>query len=305
MRDVLIIGGGPAGLAAAIYTARAGYVTTVLERLAPGGQAMETYRIDNYPGFRNVSGVELAQDLEQHARSAGTEIRIEDAQSLVQTDKGWEVHTSSGVYQTRTVILATGARRRKLGVPGEEELAGRGVSYCAACDGNFFRGRSVAVVGGGNSAVGDAAELSKICRDVRVICRGSEVHAPFSGGVELGTLPNVTLMTDTVVERIEGEGKVQSVRTKNRKTGKTEVFPMDGVFIAIGMLPNSGLLDGLLPLENGFAVTGERGVTPRPGLFVAGDLRKKDLHQIVTAMSDGANAAYAAQKYLHAAGDEG
>lgn len=301
MRDVLIIGGGPAGLAAAIYTARAGYATTVLERLAPGGQAMETYRIDNYPGLRNVSGVDLAQDLEQHAKSAGAEIRIEEVSAVRPAGSDWEAQTSAGTYSARAVILATGARRRKLGVPGEDEFAGRGVSYCAACDGNFFRKKSVAVVGGGNSAVGDAAELSKICGDVRLVCRGPQVHAPFAGHVDLAQLPNVSVMTDTVVERIEGGAKVERILTRSGATGETEEFPADGVFIAIGMLPNSGLLEGLLPLENGFVVTDEEGTTPRSGLFVAGDLRKKELHQIVTAMADGANAAYAAQRYLQAA----
>lgn len=298
MRDVLIIGGGPAGLAAAIYTARAGFSTTVFERLAPGGQAMETYRIDNYPGLRNVSGMDLAQDLERHAQAAGAEIRMEEAKAIRAADSGWEVETPAGVYPARAVILAMGARRRRLGVPGEEKLAGRGVSYCAACDGNFFRGKSVAVVGGGNSAVGDAAELSRICWDVRLVCRGSAVHAPFAGNVRLEEFPNVAVMTDTVVERIEGDGKVERIQTRNRVTGETRPFPVEGVFIAIGMLPNSELLEGLLPLENGFATAGEEGVTSRPGLFVAGDLRKKKLHQIVTAMADGANAAYAAQRYL-------
>lgn len=299
MFDVIVAGGGPAGLTSAIYTSRAGLSTLVIERMSLGGQAALTYRIDNYPGFKKISGAELAADFESHARDAGAKIAMEEVTGL-QLDGGTKtVTTTSGRYEAKAVILAFGSDRRKLGVPGEEELSGRGVSYCATCDGNFFRNRNVAVVGGGNSAVGYAVELSELCRQVTLIYHGEHLSAMDSLLKQMNDRPNIVTLYRQEVSAILGSQKVERVRLKDTKTGAQSILDTDAVFIAIGMKPNSALLGGSLLRQDGFVRADENGVTPVPGVFAAGDLRKKQLYQIVTAMSDGANAAYSAQRYLH------
>ena len=296
--DVIIAGGGPAGLTAAIYAARAGFSTLVLEKAAPGGQAALTYRIDNYPGFKNISGSELAADFEAHVRDAGAELRMEEAVGFELGGETKTVATRSGTYQGRAVILALGSERRKLGVPGEVEFSGHGVSYCATCDGNFFRGKDVAVVGGGNTAVGYAVELSELCRQVTLVYHGEHLSAMDSLLRQMKARPNVRVLYRSEVREVLGTQKVERLRLHDTRSGEESTLDVSGVFIAIGMIPNGGMLAPSLVLPGGFVRADENGATPVPGVFAAGDLRKKQLYQIVTAMSDGANAAYSAQRYL-------
>jgi len=298
MFDVIIIGGGPAGLTSAIYTARAGISTLVLEKAYLGGQAALTYQIDNYPGFKNISGMELAAEFEEHVRAVGAKIVMEEVLNLELSKEHKTVTTASNQYEGKCIILALGSERNKLNIPGEKKLSGRGVSYCATCDGNFFKSRNVAVVGGGNTAVGYAVELAKICRHVTVIHRSAELTAMYSLKSQLRDLSNITVLYNHEVEQILGTNKVDNLKIKDIKTNVSETLAVDGVFIAIGMKPNSTIINGQVILSNGFVKTAENGVTSIPGVFVAGDLRVKVLHQIVTAISDGANAAYSAQLYL-------
>lgn len=298
MFDVIIVGGGPAGLTAAIYTSRAGFSTLIVEKGLLGGQAALTYRIDNYPGFKNISGAELAADFESHVRASGAKIVPEEAVSLHLEGKCKTVTTRSNQYEARSVVLALGSERRKLGVPGEEEFAGRGVSYCATCDGNFFRNKDVAVVGGGNTAVEYAVGLSDLCRSVRLIYHGGRLSAVASLQKQMLGKPNVSVLYYQEVRRILGSQKVERIQVEDTRTGRSDFLPADGVFIAIGVRPNSGPVGEALLLPGGFIAADENGVTRLPGVFAAGDLRKKQLYQIVTAMSDGANAAYSVQRFL-------
>ncbi|MCK9170837.1 MAG: FAD-dependent oxidoreductase [Treponema sp.] len=298
MYDVIIVGGGPAGLAAAIYTAHAGLSTILFERMALGGTAATTYRIDNYPGFKNISGQELADEFRSHAEDAGAVIKMETVNGLKLDGRVKQIHTASGLYESRTVILASGSGRRKLGIPGEEEFAGHGVSYCATCDGNFFRKRDVAVAGGGNSAVSYAVELAAICAHVTLIYRGRELKAEYLLRKKLESLPNVTVLYRHEVREIQGDTAVRSLIVENLDTGKKDTFPVAGIFVAVGIKPNSELLPREMLDPDGFIQAPESGVTSVPGVFAAGDLRRKQLYQIVTALSDGANAAHSAGIYL-------
>ena len=298
MFDAIIVGGGPAGLTSAIYTSRAGLSTLLLEKMALGGQASLTYRIDNYPGFKDISGVELAAEFESHVRASGAEIAMEEAVEFDIDGESKIVTTRSNHYQTKTVILALGSERKKLGVPGEESFAGRGVSYCATCDGNFFRNKDVAVVGGGNTASGFAIELSEICRHVTIIHHGGKLSAMQSLKDQLLGRPNIEIIYFQEVQRILGSDRVEHIEIRNIKTTEKRLVKVDGVFVAVGMEPNSKLIDKRILLPDGFIQADENGATPFPGAFAAGDLRKKKLYQIVTAMSDGANAAYSTQLYL-------
>jgi thioredoxin reductase (NADPH) len=298
MYDVIIAGGGPAGLAAAIYTAHAGLSTVVFERMFLGGTAATTYRIDNYPGFKNISGQELADEFKTHAEAAGVLIKMEAVSAFKLDGKTKQIVTADGIYEAGSVILACGSDRRKLGIPGEEKFSGHGVSYCATCDGNFFRKREVAVVGGGNSAAGYAVELAAICAHVTLIYHGKELKAEYSLRKQLESLPDVTILYRHEVRKIEGDTAVHQLVLENLDTAELITLPAAGVFVAIGVKPNSELLPRELLTPDGFIEAPENGVTSIPGVFVAGDLRKKQLYQIVTALSDGANAAYSAQKYL-------
>ncbi|WP_411677339.1 NAD(P)/FAD-dependent oxidoreductase [Caproicibacter sp.] len=296
--DVLISGGGPAGMTAAIYAARSGLSTLLLTGPAQGGQVAYTNVVENYPGFPVIYGTDLAQKLSEHVQSAGVQTAAESAEKLELSGAVKTIRTAEQTYSANTVILAQGSERRKLNIPGEQEFAGRGVSYCATCDGNFFRNRTVAVIGGGNTAVGDAIELSGLCKRVILVNRSDQLRAMEYLVERAKEHENVEFLYGYESVEIQGSQKVEHLVLKERSSGKQKILDLDGVFVAIGVLPNSQLLEGILPLKDGFVEAPESCETPLPGVFAAGDLRKKELYQIVTAISDGANAAHSALLYL-------
>lgn len=299
MVDVLIVGGGPAGVTAAIYAARAGLSTMILERMGVGGQAATTFEIENWPGSTLITGFDFSTNLEKHAKSVGAEMVYGDVTAFSLEGAVKKVTTAKETYEAKAVILALGAERRLLGAPGEKEFTGRGVSYCATCDGNFFRKKTVAVIGGGNSAVEDAIYLANICEKVYIIHRRDQFRAEGYLQRKLEGLSNVEKIFNTGVERIEGETAVTGLVLKEKTDGAERVLPASGIFIAVGTKPRTDLLAGALPLDKGgYVDVDENCATPLPGVFVAGDIRKKTLRQIVTAASDGANAANAAIHFL-------
>ncbi len=298
MYDVAIIGAGPAGLTAAIYSTRAALSTVVIERAYSGGQMTVTSEIDNYPGFKSISGFELSAKMSEHAKSLGAEFKNLDVKSLNFGKDFHTIETDSGEISARTVILAQGASRRKLGVDGEERLAGSGVSYCATCDGGFFKNLDACIVGGGNTALEDALYLSNVCRKVYLIHR----REGFRGYEALLRLvkqtDNIELVLSSTVKSINGKFKVESVTVKNAD-GKERIIPASACFIAVGSIPNTELLKGKLDLtSSGHIPAGEDTVTSIPGIFAAGDVRNKISYQIVTACADGAVAAHMAGAYL-------
>lgn len=308
--DVAVVGSGPAGMTAALYAARAGLSVAVFERMGPGGQMTQTERLDNYPGFaEGVDAFELSFAMASQAERFGAE-RVSDEVVDLNVDAVKKLLTcaSGAQYSARAVIVATGAEPRELGVSGEAELRGRGVSYCATCDGGFFRGKVAVVVGGGNTAVGDALYLSRICEKVYVVHRRDSFRADALYLNALSELPNVELVLNSTVEAIrsttDGEvpmPHVESILVRDRNTGDERVVNTDAVFIAVGTTPRSNMLKaaGVALNESGYAIAGESGATNVPGVFVAGDVREKPLRQVITAASDGANAATAAFEYLN------
>lgn len=298
MYDVLIAGGGPAGMTAAIYAARSGLSTLLLAGPAQGGQVATTNLVENYPGFPLIYGADLAEKLAEHVKSAGVRVIPETAKGLELSGAVKTVNTETGSYEGRTVILAQGSERRRLGAPGEAEFAGRGVSYCATCDGNFFRRKTVAVIGGGNTAVGDAVELAGLCAKVYLVHRGERLSAMDYLVKRANALSNIEVVPGFRVGEIRGAQKVENLALRSTKDGTEKILSVDGVFVAIGIVPNSQLLEGVLPLSDGFVEAGENCETAVPGVFAAGDLRKKELRQIATAVADGANAAHSALLYL-------
>lgn len=295
--DVVIVGGGPAGMTAAIYCARAGLKTLLLERLAPGGQAATAASIENYPGIPKISGVELGMQMEAHTREAGAEITYEEALSIECEGDGRIVRTRNGSFRAPVVIAAAGARKKEAGVPGEKQLLGRGVSYCATCDGAFFKGKTVAVVGGGNIAAEDALYLAGLCPKVYLLNREDELQADPGLQQRLTEKGTVDVKNGTELLAVEGENTVERLRVRD-SSGET-ALDVSGVFFAIGSVPQSALFSGVLELDSrGYAVADETGATKTPGVFVAGDLRRKQLRQVVTATADGANAAASALRYL-------
>ncbi len=299
--DVAIVGGGPAGMTAALYASRAGLSTVVFERMMAGGQMGETGQIDNYPGFPDgVGGFDLSLAMQQQDERFGTVWRNEEVVSLDVKADPKVVHTPTGEVGARAVILAPGARSRKLGVEGEAELAGRGVSYCATCDGNFFAGKPVIVVGGGNTAAADAAYLSRICSKVTVVHRRDELRATAASAHAALTADNVEFAWDSVVDRLlEADGKLAGAVIRNVKTGAESTIDAAGLFVAVGKQPNTESFAGAVPLDDsGYLVAGEDGITEIPGVFAAGDARTKRLRQVSTAIADGANAAEEAAAWL-------
>lgn len=297
MYDIIIIGGGPSGLTAAIYAKRAGYTALLLEGGTPGGQAATTPEIENWPGNKKISGPDFAMDLFEQSKALGAEIRFESASGLVSGGRIKTVTTASGSYTGRAVIIANGVRRRKLEVPGEERLAGRGVSYCATCDGNFFRGKDTAVVGGGNTALEDALFLANICPTVYLIHRRDTFRAEKHLIDGLKGASNVKCLMSHKVLEIRGEQLVDSIALEGPKGPVT--LPVAGVFAAVGLIPDNQVFSPPLELDTGgYIKAGEDTCTNIPGVFAAGDTRTKDLRQLVTAAADGAAAAFQAGRYL-------
>ena len=301
--DLVIIGSGPAGLAAAIYAARAELSFVVLEKDGvSGGQVLLTYEVNNYPGFKNISGFDLAQALRDHAESLGSSFVTCEVTGITrERDKTFHITCEDGTeYVSKSVIAATGANHKTLGIPGEEELTGSGVSYCATCDGAFFKKKTVAVVGGGDTAFEDALYLSRLCEKVYIIHRRSLFRATGSLVSLARRTQNIEFLTDTVPKEIVGtDGSVSSVILKSTRTGEETGLDISGIFIAIGMNPNSSLFSQITECnKEGFIITSSDCSTQMPGLYAAGDVRTKDLRQIVTAVSDGAVAVSSLVKYL-------
>lgn len=323
--DLVIIGSGPAGLAAAIYAQRAKLDTLVLEKeMMSGGQVLNTYEVDNYPGLPGINGFDLGMKFRQHAEKLEAEFAQDEVQKieLVAREDGilpdteelqaaelrtgrdfpglvWKkVAGKRGEYLAKTVIIASGATHRRLEVPGEEELAGKGISFCATCDGAFFKKKVTAVVGGGDVALEDAIFLSRMCSHVYLIHRRDQLRGAKTLQERVAALDNVTVVWDTVVERILGEQRVEGLALKNVKTGEASRLEVNGVFIAVGITPNSAAFAELLELEHGYIRADEKGDTGIPGVYAAGDVRAKQLRQIVTAVADGANAVTSAEHYL-------
>ena len=299
--DVLIIGGGPAGLTAGLYTSRARLNTLLLEKSALGGQVIKTERIENYPGFvSSISGFDLIHNLEEQAKSFGLSITSAAAESITPLEnRVLKVASSEGEFRARSLIIATGSEPRLLGAPGEERLTGRGVSYCATCDGAFFREKEVAVVGGGDAAIEEALFLSRLVKRVHIIHRRDQLRAVQILQERARAESRIAFVWNTVVEEILGDVRVSGLRLKNLKDGSSSTLTVDGVFIYVGLQPNTGWLAGLMPLtDDGLIVTNDLMETTLPGVFAAGDVRKKLLRQITTAVGDGATAAFAAEKYV-------
>jgi len=299
--DVVIIGSGPAGLTAAIYAKRAMLKTVTIEtNMVSGGQILNTYEVDNYPGLPNINGFDLGMKMKEHADQLGAVFMEDTVQDLKFADDRKLVVGKNKVYETKSIIIASGAQHRKLGIPGEEQFSGRGVSYCATCDGAFFKEKDVAVVGGGDVAIEDAIFLARLSRKVYVIHRRDELRGAKSLQEKLLSLENVELVWDSVVEEIQGQNGVTGITVKNVKTNEQSSMELQGVFIAVGISPNTEVFKDRVKLTGGgYVVAGEDCQTSEPGVFAAGDVRYKILRQIVTAVSDGAVAITSAEKYLN------
>ncbi|NBK79658.1 thioredoxin-disulfide reductase [bacterium D16-76] len=298
--DVIVIGGGPAGYTCALYAARANLNVLVLEKLAPGGQMATTDRVDNYPGFPDgVEGFELAMSMKKGAERFGAVSQMADVTEVKLQGDIKEICAGGKQLQARTVVLASGARPRELGLPGEKELRGRGVSYCATCDGMFYRGKTVVVAGGGDTACADALYLSRLCQKVLVVHRRDKLRASAAYQKPLLEAGNVEFIWDSEVMALEYADILIGAHLRNKKTGAQTLIACSGLFVAIGQVPETGLFAGQIDLDPaGYVLAGEDTRTNLPGVFCAGDLRAKPLRQIVTACADGAVAAQAAEEYL-------
>lgn len=301
MTDIAVIGGGPAGLTAALYAARTGKSVTVYERECIGGQITRAPQVENYPGTERVSGLQLGDSMAAQAEAAGTVISLTDVQKIVKETSGiFRLDTDDCECYAKAVIYACGAQPRTLGLPGEAELVGHGISYCALCDGSFFKDQDVTVVGGGNSAFDDALLLSERCHHVTLIHRRSSFRAEQILVDRVKQRKNISLLTDTTVsELIQENGQLTDLKLKS-ESGKNETLPVSGLFAALGRLPDTQVLIGLAALdENGYVFTDEKMAVPEtPGLFAAGDCRIKSVRQLTTAVSDGTVAAVSACTYL-------
>ncbi len=307
MYDTIIIGSGPAGLSSAVYAKRAGLNMLVIEKNPiSGGQIVNTYEVDNYLGLPGINGFDMAMKFREHADKLNVEFADGTVTSVTKLEAGtdtstpkYKVVTDNGEYETRTIILATGAEHNKLGIPGEEEYTGKGVSYCATCDGAFFRGKTAVVNGGGDVAVEDAIFLARGCAKVYLVHRRDELRATKVLQDELLSLPNVEVIWDSVVKKVSGEGNVKNITIQNVKSGEEKELATDALFVAVGIHPLTDAFAGLFECDDkGYAIAGEDCQTSEPGIFVAGDSRKKRLRQIVTAVADGANAVTSVQDFL-------
>lgn len=300
--DVVIIGGGPGGYAAALYCARAGLSTLVLEKLSAGGQMATTTQVDNYPGFdEGIDGFELAEKMQRGAERFGAETAYAEVTALDLAAQPKRITTSAGEVLGQTVVLATGASPRPLGIPDEDALRGRGVSYCATCDGMFFRGKTVVVAGGGNSAAEDALVLSKICKKVYLVHRRDTLRATKSYLAPLEKAQNLEFVWNKQIDRlIAPEGQLTGVGMTDRVTGEVSTLDADGLFVAIGRIPDTKLIAGQVDLdEQGYIIADETTRTSVPGVFAVGDARTKPLRQIITAAADGATASKFVEEYLN------
>lgn len=298
--DLAILGAGPAGICAAIYATRAKLNTIWLDKkFVQGGQIVDTYEVDNYPGLPGITGLDLGEAMAGHAEKLGMKPQRETVRSI-EAEQGIKViRTKKNEYRARAVIIACGATHRHLGIPGEEELSGMGVSYCATCDAAFFQNRTVVVVGGGNVAVEDAILLSRTCKKVYLVHRRDELRAEKILQESFFACKNVEIIWDSIPLSIEGTDKVEALKIQNKKTQEESFIETDGVFIAVGIVPGTEKFKDLVKLdEAGYIVAGEDGITSEPGIFAAGDIRTKNLRQVVTAVADGANAVASVQRYL-------
>lgn len=299
--QVAILGGGGAGLTAALYTSRANLSTVLFEKLTPGGQIAVTDLVENYPGFpEGVLGPDIAMKMEEQAKKYGTVIEYQEVKKILSASQGgFSLETAGGEFRADSVILATGASFRMLGVPGERELTGKGVSYCATCDGAFFKGKNVLVVGGGDSALQEGIFLTRFATRVTVVHRRDKLRASPILQQRAKENPKIDFIWDTAVEKIEGQGKVQRAQLKNLKSGHESEFPVDGVFIFIGHDPNSAFLKGFVDLdEKGYVKSDGSVKTNVPGVFAAGEIRAGATKQLVAACGEGCEAALAAQEFL-------
>ena len=298
--DTIIIGGGPAGYTAALYAARAGLDTLIIERMAPGGQMALTGDIENYPGFdEGIDGFTLGMKMQQGAEKFGAKTEYAEVNRISPEGLTKTVHTTSGDFYSKTLIIATGANPRHLGIDGEDALLGRGVHYCAHCDGRFYKDKTVSVVGGGNSAVGDAIYLSRLCKKVYLIHRRDSFRASKIYHEPLMSTENIELVLDSAVTELVGEERLSAVRVINLKTGKDRTINCEGLFISIGRRPATDFIGDMLSLDSsGYIVAPESCETNIPGVYAVGDVRVKELRQVVTAASDGAVAAHKAEEYI-------
>lgn len=299
--DVIIVGGGPAGLTAGLYTSRARLKSLLIERGFAGGQVMTAEWVENYPGFdEGISGIELSQRMEKQARKFGLEIIQGSVVGISVHDKIKRITLEGNqTYEAKSVIISTGANPRALNIEGEEKYRVRGVSYCATCDGAFFKGKKIAVIGGGNSAVEEAIFLTKFAEVVYIVHRRDQLRATKIIQERAFSNPKIKFIWNSVAEKIDGEDTVNTLFLRNVKTGEISKLDVEGVFIYVGYNPNTGLLKGLVKLnENNYIITDDKMSTSQLGIFAAGDVRAKPLKQIATAVGDGATAAYSAEKYI-------
>ena len=299
--DLVIIGSGPAGMSAAIYAKRAMLDTLLLEKeYMPGGQVIQTYEVDNYPGIPKTNGMELSSKFAEHAKELGIETKVAEVTDIMPDGDVKEIILKDGEkIRTKTIILATGAVHRTLGVPGEKELAGMGVSYCATCDGAFFRNKVTAVVGGGDVALEDAIFLSRMCKKVYLIHRRDELRGAKILQNQVKNSDKIEIIWNSVVTKIDGDNKVESIQIENVDRHVDKTLDVDGIFIAVGTKPVSELLKGRLEMDDqGYIRAGEDGITNLPGIFAGGDGRTKNLRQVVTAVADGANCVQSVERYL-------
>jgi len=300
MYDIIIIGAGPAGLSAAVYGQRADKKTLLIDEKGYGGQIINTPEVENYPAIKSISGFEFASNLYEQASGLGAELVFEKAVGIEENDGIKIVKTEENRYETKTVIVATGAKNRPLGLPREEELTGRGVAYCATCDGAFFRGKRVAVIGGGNTALEDAELLSGLAEQVYLIHRRDSFRGEQTQVRRLLEKDNIEFVLNCVPTEFVGEEKVEGLRVKNTKTDEEELLSVDGVFVAIGQMPDNEAFAAQVGLDDkGYVTAGEDCLTNTAGIFVAGDCRTKKVRQLATAVSDGAVAALAAVEYIN------
>ena len=299
--DIIIIGAGPAGLSAAVYAKRAGFRTLVLDKSpVSGGQVLSTYEVDNYLGIPGVTGMELSEKFKNHAMAAGAEFVCANVLSIDAEGDTKIVHTEKDEYEASAIIFAVGAHHAKLGVKGEEELTGMGVSYCATCDGAFFKNRKAAVVGGGDVAIEDAIFLARGCEKVYVIHRRDTFRAAHSLVEKARQMDNIEFIIDTTVSEICGEDMVEKLVLSNVKTKEQTELEVDGIFIAVGIVPETEILQDVVKMdEKGYVLSDELGSTNIPGIFVAGDCKQKRLRQIITAVADGANAVTGVEDYFN------